>query len=162
MNSFSYSFENDVSFNEYIIEIVRSFEETSENKFKINTVNDNNKIRIRRSIEIIFGLRNFIGNANKFANQYIDINIKSDKTRSEILIKDDGDGFPLDIINRLGEPYLKSFSKKNKSKMGMGLGTFIGKTLLEKNFATITFKNLKNNEGAIVKIEWDNSDLNKI
>ena len=31
-----------------------------------------------------------------------------------------------------GEPYIKSKSKKLKSKSGIGLGTFIGKTLLER------------------------------
>ena len=50
---------------------------------------------------------------------------------------------------------------KNISKYGLGLGTFIGKTLLEKNFAKISFKNSIGN-GAEVLIKWDNKDLKKI
>jgi len=41
------------------------------------------------------------------------------------------------------------------------LGTFIGKTLLEKNFANIVFKNSKN-YGAEVSIKWRNKDLKRI
>jgi len=41
----------------------------------------------------------------------------------------------------------------------LGLGTFIGKTLLEKNYAEITFRNLDNKKGAQVSIKWNNKDL---
>ena len=44
----------------------------------------------------------------------------------------------------------------------MGLGTFIGKTLLEKNYAQIKFKNLEENKGALVEVKWLNSNLKKI
>ena len=76
---------------------------------------------------------------------------------------DDGPGFPKDLIDKhkLGEPYIRSTNKSHISKYGFGLGTFIGKTLLEKNYAKIKFENL-NNYGAKVTINWLNSDLNKI
>ena len=45
---------------------------------------------------------------------------------------------------------------------GLGLGIFIGKTLLEKNYAKISFSNSSNNGGAEVRIVWKNSDLKKI
>ena len=40
-----------------------------------------------------------------------------------------------DLIDKakLGEPYIRTKDHKNISKYGLGLGTFIGKTLLEKN-----------------------------
>jgi len=41
----------------------------------------------------------------------------------------------------------------------LGLGTFIGKTLLEKNFASLSFKNSELNFGASVFIKWNNKDL---
>ena len=84
------------------------------------------------------------------------------KKKTEIVIKDDGPGFPNDIIYKLGEPYIKSSSKNIYSKSGLGLGTFIGKTLLEKNFANIFFKNKENKKGAIVNISWLNKDLKKL
>ena len=46
-----------------------------------------------------------------------------------------------------------------KSKSGLGLGLFIGKTLLEKNFASINCRNSKTRTGAEVVIKWRNKDL---
>ena len=64
-------------------------------------------------------------------------------------------------MSKIGEPYLKSNYSKDKSKEGLGLGLFIGKTLLEKNFAVINFKNSTLNGGADVNIKWKNYDLKK-
>ena len=80
---------------------------------------------------------------------------------TSIIIEDDGKGFPNEILSKIGEPYLRSF-KSEKSKSGLGLGIFIGKTLLEKNFANIVCKNSKISSGAEVKIKWENKDLFKI
>jgi two-component system sensor histidine kinase RegB len=90
------------------------------------------------------------------------VTIKSDEKFSEILIQDDGPGFPEDIIDKLGEPYIRTSSNEDESKTGLGLGTFIGKTLLEKNNAKVEFKNVKKNKGALVKIVWLNENLKKI
>ena len=58
---------------DYIDEIVRSFEEISSKKFNIIFDEFKNPINIGKSTEIIYGLRNFIGNANKFSKKKIDI-----------------------------------------------------------------------------------------
>ncbi len=157
-------FDSKVSINDYINEIVRSYEEISNKKFFIYKENYKNIIFMQKSTEIIYGLRNFIGNANKFSKNKIDIILTSNKKLTNILIKDDGPGFPKDLIDKhsLGEPYIRTIHKENIAKYGLGLGTFIGKTLLEKNFANIEFKNSSNKGGAEVLIEWDNDDLNKI
>ena len=68
-------------------------------------------------------------------------------------------GFPRDIISKIGEPYLKSNNSDDKSKNGLGLGLFIGKTLLEKNFASVNCKNSKSRNGAEIVILWKNKDL---
>ena len=60
---------------------------------------------------------------------------------------------------KIGEPYLKSSYSTEKSKTGLGLGLFIGKTLLEKNFASINCRNSKYKGGAEIVIQWKNSDL---
>ena len=88
----------------------------------------------------------------------------SNKKDTEIRIRDDGPGFPKDLIDkhRLGEPYIRTADEANISKYGLGLGTFIGKTLLEKNFANINFRNSKEIGGAEVIIKWKNNDLAKI
>ena len=59
----------------------------------------------------------------------------------------------------LGEPYIRSTDDTHISKYGLGLGTFIAKTLLEKNFAKIIFRNSSETGGAEVIIKWKNKDL---
>ena len=151
----------DYTINDYVNEIVRSFEEISKKIFIIHSEKNLNLIRIKKSSEIIYGLRNFIGNANKFSKKKVEIFINSNNDITEVNIKDDGPGFPKDLIDRqkLGEPYIRSANEKYISKHGLGLGTFIGKTLLEKNFANISFKNSSLNGGAEVNIKWKNNDL---
>ena len=52
--------------------------------------------------------------------------------------------------------------KYHSSKAGLGLGIFIGKTLLEKNFAELICRNSETRTGAEVNIKWKNSDLLKV
>ena len=154
--------EDQISIDGYLKEIINSFQEISEKKFVL--INDQNKnlIKFNRSLEINYGLRNFIGNANKFCKKEVKISIETNEEYSKIYISDDGPGFPKDIIDKIGEPYIKSKLNKISNKTGMGLGTFIGKTLLEKNYAQIKFKNLEENKGALVELKWLNSNLKKI
>ena len=154
--------DEDSSMKDYIKEIVSSFQETSEKTFLLNFDQNSNSKKITKSIEIVYGLRNFIGNANKFSKDKIFITLKSDSNNTEIAIEDDGYGYPSDILPKIGEPYLKSIKERNKNKIGLGLGLFIGKTLLEKNFATLSFRNSKTRKGAEVTIKWSNKDLFKI
>ena len=143
----------------YVKEIINSFENISKKKFFFLDNQNINPIKFKRSIEIIYGLRNFIGNANKFAKEKIFITINSDSEISEVIIEDDGKGFPSDILDKIGEPYIRSKDKNYKNKSGLGLGIFIGGTLLERNFAKITFRNSITRNGAEVIIRWNNEDL---
>ncbi len=142
-----------------LVEILRSFMETSEKEIKLKSKNDNNKIEIKRSPEIIYGLRNFIGNAVKFSKQQVLVEIESNKENVVISINDDGPGFPEDVVRLLGEPYIKSKSKKISNKSGLGLGTFLGKTLLERQGAKLKFSSSKDYKGALVSISWDVTNL---
>ena len=151
--------DKDLSMREYLSEIITSFKETSVKNFILNFDQDSNVKKISKSIEIIYGLRNFIGNANKFSKDTIYINLKSDNEITEIIIEDDGSGFPKDVLPKIGEPYLRSSDMLKKSKSGLGLGLFIGKTLLEKNFASINCRNSQTRTGAEVVIKWRNKDL---
>ena len=151
--------DEDLSMKEYLKEIIFSFQETSSKDFILNLDQDSNSKKITKSIEIVYGLRNFIGNANKFSKNKIFISLKSDNETTEIIIEDDGPGYPNDIISKIGEPYLRSFRETEKNKIGLGLGLFIGKTLLEKNFASLQFRNSKTRGGAEVLIKWKNKDL---
>ena len=151
--------DKDLTMRDYLSEIILSFKEISKKKFIFNFDQFSNVKKITKSIEIVYGLRNFIGNANKFSKNSIYINLKSDSEFTEITIEDDGNGYPKDVLSKIGEPYLRSNDPIDKSKTGLGLGLFIGKTLLEKNFASINCRNSKTRTGAEVIIKWNNNDL---
>ena len=154
--------DSDLTVAGYIDEIVKSFQQTSNKEFIVNFDQNSNPLNITKSIEIVYGLRNFIGNANKFSANKIFINIKSNSDSTEVVIEDDGEGYPKDVLSKIGEPYIKSVKSSIKSKSGLGLGIFIGKILLEKNYANILCKNSQTRSGAEVSIKWKNVDFLKL
>ncbi|MDA7830863.1 ActS/PrrB/RegB family redox-sensitive histidine kinase [Candidatus Pelagibacter sp.] len=154
--------DSDLTIADYIDEIVKSYKQISKKEFFVNYDQDSNPLNITKSIEIVYGLRNFIGNANKFSVNKIFINIKSDSNLTEVIIEDDGEGYPKDVLSKIGEPYIKSVKTSIKSKSGLGLGIFIGKTLLEKNYANILCRNSRTRGGAEVSIKWKNEDFLKL
>jgi two-component system sensor histidine kinase RegB len=148
------SFLSSIRIEDLLEEIINSFKETSSKQIELFTDEDQNKINIQRTPEIIYGLRNFIGNAIKFSKSKVQINLKSNDKIIEIKIYDDGPGIPEDIINKIGEPYIKSKSKELSSNSGLGLGTFLGKTLLERQGAILKFKRNSKLGGAQVTLSW--------
>jgi len=152
-------FLSSIKFEDLLEEIINSFKETSSKKIDLTVDQDKNKIAIQRTPEIIYGLRNFIGNAVKFSKSNVKINLKSDKKLIEIKINDDGPGIPEDIIKKIGEPYIKSKSKELSSNSGLGLGTFLGKTLLERQNAKLLFRRNSDLGGALVIISWSIKNL---
>ena len=149
---------SNVALEDLLFEIKNSFEEISEKKIELYFDKKNQKTPIKRSPELTYGIRNFIGNAVKFSKNNVFINLINNKDEIKIKITDDGPGFPNDVFNIIGEPYIASKIKKFKNKSGLGLGTFIGKTLLERKKAIIEFSNLENG-GASVEISWKYDDL---
>ena len=154
--------DSNLTLSKYIDEIVKSFQEISKKEFIVNYDQNSNPLRFNKSIEVIYGLRNFVGNANKFSRKKVFITLKTNSEVSEIMIEDDGEGYPKDVLSKIGEPYVKSLKSSIKSKSGLGLGMFIGKTLLEKNHASILCKNSETRTGAEVTIKWKNQDLLKL
>ena len=152
-------FLSSIKLEDLLEEIIDSFKETSSKKIDLILDDDNNKINIERTPEIIYGLRNFIGNAVKFSKSKVKISLKSDPNLIEIKINDDGPGIPDDIIKKIGEPYIKSKSIELNSNSGLGLGTFLGKTLLERQGANLSFKRNNDLGGALVIISWDPKKL---
>ena len=148
-------FLSSIKFEDLLEEIINSFKETSSKDINLIVENDNNKIAIQRTPEIIYGLRNFIGNAVKFSKSQVNINLRSDQKIIEIKINDDGPGIPEDIIQKMGEPYIKSKSKELSDNSGLGLGTFLGKTLLERQGGQLIFKRNSKLGGALIILSWD-------
>jgi two-component system, sensor histidine kinase RegB len=148
-------FLSSIKFEDLLEEIINSFKETSSKSLDLEVENDNNKINIQRTPEIIYGLRNFIGNAVKFSKSKVKINLKSDEKIIEVKINDNGPGIPEDIIQKIGEPYIKSKSKELSPNSGLGLGTFLGKTLLERQGAKLIFNRHGELGGAQVILSWN-------
>ena len=149
-----------ITLQDLLFEITKSFESITEKNLNLNLENAKKRISIKRSAEITYGIRNFVGNAVKFSKKNININLVGNNQTTTLQISDDGPGFPDDIYKIIGEPYISTKSKKLKSKAGLGLGTFIGKTLLERKKAKIEFLK-SSNGGALVEISWKNKDFVK-
>ena len=62
--------DGDYTIRDYLKEIVSSFKEPSNKNFILNFDKDLYTKKMTKSIEIIYGLRNFIGNANKFCSKF--------------------------------------------------------------------------------------------
>ena len=151
-------FEN-IKLENLLIEITSSFQEISKKKISIKSEKNKYNPVVKRKAELTYGLRNFIGNASKFSKSLVEINLESNNKIIQIKVCDDGPGFPEDIKQFLGEPYIHSKNPKIDSKSGLGLGTFIGKTLLERMKANVDFGKCPNIKGAMVTIQWKTEDL---
>ena len=153
------NFLSSIKFEDLLQEIIDSFKETTSKQIKLLVDNDENKIAIKRTPEMIYGLRNFVGNAVKFSKSKVIISLKSDKKIIEIKINDDGPGIPEDIIQKIGEPYIKSKSQELSSNSGLGLGSFLGKTLLERQGAKLIFRRNSELGGALVILTWPSKNF---
>jgi len=113
---------------------------------------------VRRSPEIMHGLNNLIQNAVQFAAREISITIFWDAATVTVELDDDGPGFPLHLLGRLGEPYLSTRAGVTDH---MGLGIFIAQSLLERSGARLVFDNLAEG-GAHVAISWNRANLETV
>ena len=128
---------------------------------------------IQRRPEIIHGLRNLIQNAVDFAHSTVWIETHWSADKITIRIMDDGKGYPIDMIGRIGDPFMRRRAAAPDPRRpgydGMGLGLFIAKTLLERSGADLSFANgakanngrlgQSKNLGAIVEVSWPRAQL---
>jgi len=113
---------------------------------------------VRRSPEIMHGLNNLIQNAVQFARREVSVTTFWDKAAVTVEIADDGPGFPMHLLGRLGEPYI---STRAGAADHMGLGIFIAQSLLERSGARLVFDNLPEG-GAHVAISWNRANLEMV
>jgi len=109
-----------------------------------------------RHPEVGPALTSFIENAMDFAKSEVRLVGRYDDDFVTIEVRDDGPGFAPEIFAKLGEPYVTSRPSGENSPsghLGMGLGFFIAKTLLERTGADVGFHNARGG-GAVVSIRW--------
>lgn len=108
----------------------------------------------KRNPGVLYGLGNLVENAVDFARESVTVQWRWDDHRVALTILDDGPGYPPEILDRIGEPYMTT-RQGGESGGGLGLGLFIAKTLLERSGAMLTFSNgAAQGEGAMVEIVW--------
>ncbi len=94
--------------------------------------------RIRRRPEIVQALDDVFRNAETFASSRVTISARNSQQNLQIVVTDDGKGFPDDILARAGQPW-------NSTRTGddghRGLGIFIAQTLIEAVGGSILFGN---------------------
>jgi two-component system sensor histidine kinase RegB len=111
---------------------------------------------IWRMPEVLHAMTSFVENAMDFAKSEVLVTARFDDRSVSVEVRDDGPGFAPDVLAKLGEPYVTSRPGAEGSRsghVGMGLGFFIAKTLLERTGATVDFKNGRR-LGAIVSARW--------
>ena len=117
---------------------------------------------IWRRPEMLYGLGNFIENAADFAREEVHVAAHYGKGHVTVIVTDDGPGFAPDVLEKLGEPYVTTRPRRKQASPdpesgheGMGLGFFIGKTLLERTGATVEIGNRQDGKaGARLVMRW--------
>jgi two-component system sensor histidine kinase RegB len=119
-----------------------------------------------RNPAILYGLGNLLENAVDFAQGRVEITADWTDADVVVTISDDGPGFAPEIMDRIGEPYVRSSKRRRMNAgsetTGLGLGFFIAKTLLERSGAAVDFENRKfPDRGAVIRVRWERSDFER-
>ncbi len=114
---------------------------------------------VMRKPEIIHALGAFVENAVSFASGEVSVNGRWSGEEIRIYVTDDGPGFAVSVLAKLGEPYFTE-RKLEQRGGGLGLGFFIACTLLERTGAIITpYNRQPPARGAVVRIVWPRTAL---
>lgn len=120
----------------------------------------------RRNPGILYGLGNLVENAVDFARARVSVSARWSGTDIEVEIIDDGPGLADDVQSRLGSPYVTTRGRDTRRgvvsefNVGLGLGYFIAKTLLERTGGRIMLKNRpRSGVGVDVRVVWPRAAL---
>jgi two-component system sensor histidine kinase RegB len=120
---------------------------------------------VARNPAIMYGLGNLVENAIDFARERVEVEAGWSGDEVRVTINDDGPGFPPEIMDRMGEPFVTGRRRRQRAaneNPGLGLGFFIAKTLLERSGARLALENRQfPQRGAIVKVRWGRADFER-
>jgi two-component system sensor histidine kinase RegB len=115
---------------------------------------------VLRNAEVLHGVGTIIQNAVQFARAQVQVDLTWDEESVMLRIADDGPGFDVTVLSRLGEPYYSTGTRARRrgEEQHMGLGIFIARTLLSHHGANLEFSNDPAG-GAVVEIRWPRDRL---
>ncbi|WGD29430.1 ActS/PrrB/RegB family redox-sensitive histidine kinase [Ancylobacter sp. WKF20] len=126
---------------------------------------------IARNPGLLYGLGNIVENAVDFAESAVNVIASWSETEVAVTFTDDGPGFPPELIDSIGAPYVTSRGRnrwrrdaapeaEEETRQGLGLGVFIAKTLLERSGAELSFVNrAAPAHGASVTVRWPRAKI---
>ena len=123
---------------------------------------------MQRKPGVIYGLGNLVENAIDFAASKVEVKASWSEDEVRIEIADDGAGFPPHVLEQLGEPFVTTRpghgdGGETDDHVGMGLGFFIAKTLLERSGARLELANRAYPPGgAVVTVIWPRSRFEQV
>ncbi|MEO1089987.1 MAG: ActS/PrrB/RegB family redox-sensitive histidine kinase [Pseudomonadota bacterium] len=97
--------------------------------------------------EVRHGLANLLDNAVGYARANVAVALTVTDESTVLEIKDDGAGFPPEVLGQVGEPFVTT-----RGGGTHGLGLFVACTFLTRAGAELAFSN--GNDGAIVTVRW--------
>ena len=111
---------------------------------------------IRRMPEVLHAMTSLVENAVDFARSEVLVSVRFDERTIAVEVRDDGPGFSPEVLTQLGQPYVTSRPGGEGSRsghIGMGLGFFIAKTLLERTGGVVQHFNGRRG-GAVIAARW--------
>lgn len=122
----------------------------------------------QRNPGVLYGLGNLVENAVDFAASKVSVEARWSKDEVTVIIADDGAGFPPNVLEQLGEPFVttrpdQSWEEEAPDNVGMGLGFFIAKTLLERSGARLDLANRPGPQsGAVITVVWPRARFERL
>jgi len=139
--------DTDIGVASLLKEILDERIENSEVAFFIQTPLDLHDLpKIRRRPEVVQALDDVFRNAETFAKSRVKVSFSRSMENLQIIVSDDGEGFPEDVLARAGQPW-------NSTRQGdeghRGLGIFIAQALIEAVGGSILFGNSVSGGGEV-------------
>ena len=122
---------------------------------RVEPVDETPEPEVSLTPELRHSLANLIDNAIQFASGRVEIVLRPARAQLGLTIQDDGPGFPPEVLDWLGEPFLST----RRAQGGLGLGVFIANTLLARTGARVQFDNTA--RGARVSLSWPSQRLDR-
>ena len=106
-------------------------------------------------------VNNIVGNAIKYtqADSMIEISCNDQLGNIEILVKDQGEGIPHELKEKIFEKFYRLEDEKTRKNKGTGLGLYLSTKIIKDHGGSITVSN-NHPKGSIFAIQLPKSNLN--